>query len=169
MSTVEGRSPAEPWFGQESLQELSVEWDSDNLVYVARTGGPGWTVAPDAPVLAFLPAIWPENDRTWVPDPMTRTLWVSCDGEVPRSEPWGESDYAEWAAEQAEVYARVGATPPPHGRVWILRGPPRKSVEEIIDQIYCAAEHVSGAPPNYRKPAESVIEREWGTSPGRKN
>ena len=48
----------------------------EELLEIQRLLSEGWELAPDAPVWVFLPAIWPRNERTWVPDRVSRTATV---------------------------------------------------------------------------------------------
>ncbi|MEV0158336.1 hypothetical protein AB0H57_32280 [Micromonospora sp. NPDC050686] len=63
----------------------AAETDADGLMpeqlpEVREPIARGWQLAPDAPMLVFLPLVWPPQQRTWVPDRATRyETWTELD------------------------------------------------------------------------------------------
>jgi hypothetical protein len=113
----------------------------------------GWQLAPDAPVLAFLPAVWPPELRTWVPDRSTRheqrfeqhpvNLAIYSTATVSATPAARE----EAEADIDELLAAAGAPGRPRGRLWLLKPPQGYgSVELVVDEL-------AGAP----KPQASAV------------
>lgn len=94
----------------------------------------GWVLAPEAPVWAFLPAVWPRSHRTWVRDRGTRTS-LSFEGATSRRVDWRDHDYAERDADYASLCRQAGVTERPAGRLWLLRPPTPWTVEQILEQV----------------------------------
>ncbi|HVQ17662.1 MAG TPA: DUF5956 family protein, partial [Actinomycetes bacterium] len=108
-------------------------------VRVAREHG--YEVAPEAPMWTFLPAVWPKDARTWIPDTRVRYMRVSCNGEPTRVLPWSTADYFEIEAEANGTLADCGIPTRPAGRLWLLRPPPgQPSVEHVLSLLVASAE-----------------------------
>lgn len=100
----------------------------------------GWRPLEPAPLYCLLPAAWPVEHRTWVPDRLpkvgmggtTDTYWSDI---VPLSD---EDRHDDYPAEQARV---VGLPDPPVERIWLLRSPwPRVPVSVIYEMIWSVVE-----------------------------
>ncbi|MFI7075350.1 DUF5956 family protein [Micromonospora sediminicola] len=124
----------------------------EQLPEVRELTGQGWQLAPDAPGYVFLPAVWPSELRTWVPDRATRyEQWyeqdpkthrvigeqtVRCSGES-RNETDNDHD---WSLE------RVGITGRPRRRLWLLKPPPGyASVDEVLNEVWRRAQQQASA------------------------
>ena len=98
---------------------------SADLPEVAALVAAGWHPLPtglEGGEVALLPAVWPPEHRTWVPDRLPRFGFVSYGGEDFFVEPARESaDHEHW--ELARTARSVGLAPPPLGRLWLLRSP----------------------------------------------
>ncbi|MFB7513242.1 DUF5956 family protein [Streptomyces sp. NPDC056144] len=102
------------------------ELEADRLPEVRELEQLGWVLAPQAPVLVFLPYVWPPGARTWVPD--RSSVWLidttlAADGRVLDVE-CRPAPVAERAALEADALAdlgRAGVPPRPPGRLWLLR------------------------------------------------
>jgi len=85
----------------------------------------GWHALPTGWVgheTALLPAVWPREHRTWVPDRLPRFVAVSYGADETYLEPSHENPAHErW--QLARSARAVGMPPPPHGRLWLLRSP----------------------------------------------
>lgn len=101
-----------------------------------------WQLAPDAPMLAFLPAVWPSNLRTWVPDRAThyekryeldlknRGSWRSRLAVVSQESQAHEEDDIDNLLAKAHVIGR------PRGRLWLLKPPSGfVSVDDVLDEL----------------------------------
>lgn len=96
----------------------------------------GWRTLDGAPLYCLLPAAWPAEHRTWVPDRLpkvgmgggTDTYW--SDIVAITDDDWHE----DYLAEQARA---VGLPDPPADRIWLLRSPwPRIPVSVIYEIIW---------------------------------
>ena len=122
--------------------EPVVGLDREQLPEVRVLLGEGWTVAPDAPMFAFLPAVWPAQLRTWVPDRTVRTEQHSAVDATTREVRWRDTVPASAAAvQQVEddvdaLLAKAGITGRPSGRLWLLKPPPGyPSVDAVLDEV----------------------------------
>ena len=123
-----------------SLDERS-DLEVGQLPEVRALLAEGWFLAPEAPVLAFLPAIWPRSARTWIPDRSTHYAIVSTlDGDwnvlETCREPWTQTDHDTYEID-INVLLGEGRVPPrPAGRIWLLRPPPGfSSLDEAVDHL----------------------------------
>jgi hypothetical protein len=120
----------------------------------------GYEVAPEAPMWAFLPAVWPRFARTWIPDTRVRYLRVSCDGEPTRVVPWSTADYFEIEADANGILAECGLPSRPAGRLWLLQPPPgQPSVEHTLNVLLASAER-AGLPVLATKALVEHVRRE---------
>ncbi|GIJ29116.1 hypothetical protein Vqi01_42780 [Micromonospora qiuiae] len=115
----------------------------EQLPEVRKLTAQGWQLAPDAPLYAFLPAVWPRESRTWVPDRATRyETWYEQDPKtrtVLRAETRqvGPAMMTEIDDDHDWTLARVGITGRPRGRLWLLK-PPRGhgSIDAVLDHVW---------------------------------
>jgi hypothetical protein len=109
-----------------------VDQEPDRLPEVRLLVGEGWRLAPDAPVFAFLPAVWPARLRTWVPDRAARyeerSVMDPGGGRVRRTftVAWSDDtredidDDVDWSL----------------GRLWLLKPPEGfASVDAFLDHV----------------------------------
>lgn len=127
-----------------------VDLAPEDLPEVRRLVDEGWELAPDAPVWAFLPAVWPRSQRTWVPDRGTRTA-VTFEGTTCRRMDWTGEDYAERDADYASLCRDAGVADRPAGRLWLLRPPAGWTVQRVLEQV---VEEVAGAGAPFRASPE---------------
>ncbi|GAB3402007.1 DUF5956 family protein [Flindersiella endophytica] len=101
------------------------ELEPADLPEVRQLVGEGWELAPDAPMYVFLPAVWPAELRTWVPDRSTRyaTNWRSSPSDPVSRVPWEEELRRDLEAGANRDLERVGIAPRPPDRLWLLRPP----------------------------------------------
>ena len=117
--------------------------DSDDpvdmpAVRVAREHG--YEPAPEAPLWTFLPAVWPEAARAWIPDDRVRHARVACIGEPERVVPWSTADYFEMEAEANWMLAECGLPARPPGRLWLLKPPPgQESLERFVGLLLASS------------------------------
>ncbi|WP_434742062.1 DUF5956 family protein [Micromonospora sp. SH-82] len=88
----------------------------------------GWELAPDAPMLAFLPAVWPADLRTWVPDRSTRheQRWTTdpATGESRSFTAQSSTTLVEEVENDIDaLLAEAGILDRPRGRIWLLKPP----------------------------------------------
>ncbi|WP_411103464.1 DUF5956 family protein [Streptomyces sp. cmx-4-9] len=102
------------------------EQEPDRLPEVRELEVLGWEPAPEAALWAFLPYVWPPQDRTWIPDRSTRwavETGLDGHGRITAVEcaplPGGDVELLE--AEADAVLAGLGLPPRPRGRLWLLR------------------------------------------------
>ncbi|RNH92875.1 hypothetical protein EEZ25_33540 [Micromonospora aurantiaca] len=120
---------------------------AEQLPEVRELTGLGWQLAPNAPGQVFLPAVWPRELRTWVPDRATRyEWWYEQDPKTHRvireqmvRSSWESRDEVEndhdWSL------ARIGITDRPRGRLWLLKPPSGyDSVDAVLDEVRRRAE-----------------------------
>lgn len=97
----------------------------------------GWQLAPDAPVWAFLPAVWPPEHRTWVFDRSTRTCIETIEtasGRTSRVVPWTKADYAEVDTDLGALCTDAGVPARPRGRLWLLRTHAGTSLSDVLER-----------------------------------
>ncbi len=113
---------------------------AEELPEVATLMRQGWRPLHGAPLYCLLPAAWPAEHRTWVPDRLPRvgtggttgTYWSEI---VPIPD---EDRHDDYPAEQAQA---VGLPDPPTDRIWLLRSPwPRIPVSTIYEIIWSVVE-----------------------------
>lgn len=93
----------------------------------------GWRLAPEAPVWSFLPAVWPKEHRTWVPDRALH-LCVVVEGSVARTEQLTRAELDELDADAAQLCARAGIASRPPRRIWLLRDVNEWSPERVCSE-----------------------------------
>lgn len=149
-----------------AVDRTHVTSTADELPEVVRLHAEGWRLMSDSPALAFLPAIWPREQRTWVPDRSTHyvKLYSSAVGFIGR-EPWSEEEHATVWRDQVNLLADGGVPPPPRGRLWLLRLPGEfGSMDEFIDCLIEAAKRhqvLSACTPEFIAFARREIQRLW--------
>ncbi|SCL44667.1 hypothetical protein GA0070604_0527 [Micromonospora eburnea] len=114
----------------------------EQLPEVRELTARGWQLAPDAPMLVFLPAVWPPQLRTWVPDRASRyETWTELDPktyEVLRERTvrssWESRNEVE--NDNDALLADAGITGRPRGRLWLLKPPPGfTSVDDFLAEL----------------------------------
>ncbi len=107
--------------------EWSVDTDEpEELPSVIAAARLGYEPAPEAPIYAFLPAVWPNEFRAWVRDIRIRHGMASTseDAHVHQRTPWSTWDYFEFEDDYNQYINDCGLPPRPPGRLWLLRPPP---------------------------------------------
>jgi hypothetical protein len=118
---------------------------ADELPEVQELMRAGWRVANPSPMWSFLPAVWPEPHRCWVPDRLPRFSRSRTRDHVLVITPWEPGQAAGFHDEVSHMLARVGFPPPPPGRIWMLRSPwPALGVEPILGLILLRAGEAGG-------------------------
>jgi hypothetical protein len=123
-----------------------VDWGVEEEPVAAAPVGSDWFQAPEAPMWAFLPAVWPIRHRCWIPvtgAPVAVEFEVSPDWNVEsrRITPWTSDDIrsAEEDVNQLLLDAGVPARPP--GRSWFLQvSAPIGNLDEFLLNAISAAE-----------------------------
>ena len=100
----------------------------------------GWRVLHPAPLHCLLPAAWPVQHRTWVPDRLPRVGMGGSNATY-----WSEVVAIpddDWYDDHPAKNARaVGLPDPPPDRIWLLRSPwPRIPVSVIYEIIWSFVE-----------------------------
>jgi hypothetical protein len=114
-----------------------------DLPEVRQLVADGWQLAPDAPLWAFLPAVWPREHRTWVADRSTYYVTETCETAAARSTralPLSEDEQTDLDGDRSSLCAEAGVAGWRPGRLWLLRGPEAVSVEDICARVVRAAE-----------------------------
>ncbi|WNI18146.1 DUF5956 family protein [Actinacidiphila sp. ITFR-21] len=122
------------------------ELEPDRLPEVRELAEFGWEPAPQAPLWVFLPYVWPEDDRVWVPDRSTR--WAvetrtDAAGRITgvRCDPLSPDDLAVLESDANADLAAVGVPARPAGRVWLLRPPSGfDDLDAVLDHLCEAAD-----------------------------
>jgi hypothetical protein len=118
---------------------------ADELPEVQELMRAGWRVANASPMWSFLPAVWPEPHRCWVPDRLPRFSRSRTRDHVLVITPWDPEVAGSNHAEVSEKLGRVGFPPPPPGRIWMLRSPwPSVGVEPVLGLILLRAGEAGG-------------------------
>jgi hypothetical protein len=118
---------------------------ADELPEVRELIRDGWRVANPSPMWSFLPAVWPEGFRCWVPDRLPRFSRSRTRDDVLVITPWSPETAGELHAEVSGMLAKVGFPPPPAGRIWMLRSPwPSIGVEPVLGLILLRANEAGG-------------------------
>lgn len=118
---------------------------ADELPEVQTLMHEGWRPLHPAPLYCLLPAAWPSELRTWVPNRLPRVAMGGSSGSYFGGvTPFEDDD--DWEAEETAEQARVVGLPaPPTGRIWLLRSPwPRIPVAVIYQIIWAQVERHSG-------------------------
>lgn len=110
---------------------------ADELPEVQALMREGWRPLHGAPLYCLLPAAWPSEHRTWLPDRLpkvgmgrTTDTYYGAIVALPDDEDWHD----DYPAEQARA---VGLPDPPTERIWLLRSPwPRIPVSVIYQIIW---------------------------------
>ncbi|MGC4748136.1 DUF5956 family protein [Micromonospora sp. DT201] len=116
----------------------------EQLPEVRELTARGWQLAPDAPLYAFLPAVWPRKLRTWVPD--RATSYDTCYEQDPKTHTVLPTQTrvagpAEIDEDHDWTLARVGITGRPRGRLWLLKPPHGyDSVDALLDEVWQRAQ-----------------------------
>jgi hypothetical protein len=119
---------------------------ADELAEVQALMREGWRPLDGAPLYCLLPAAWPADHRTWVPDRLPRVgMAATTDRYWGAIVPLPEDDedrQDDYPAEQARA---AGLPDPPTDRIWLLRSPwPRVAVAMIYDIIWSVVERTAG-------------------------
>lgn len=99
----------------------------------------GWRPLSSAPLHCLLPAAWPPEHRTWVPDRLP-TVWISgttgeYEGRIVAPDDRLGDDGPEELAKAAAHDA--GLPDPPGGRIWLVRSPwPLIPVEVVYSIVW---------------------------------
>ena len=96
----------------------------------------GWFLTSDAPMWAFLPAVWPAAHRRWIPDRSIRWARMSCAGGPTTDMPWSAWDYVEHERDINDLLTASSVPPRPAGRLWLLRTPRAfRDLDSTIDSL----------------------------------
>jgi hypothetical protein len=95
----------------------------------------GWVLAHEAPVWAFLPAVFPRTHRTWLHDRSTWYFEEWVDGVPQPPRPLPSDDVADVQRVYADHAARCGFVDWDASRIWMLRGGNGLTVDQIIERI----------------------------------
>lgn len=97
---------------------------ADELPEVRELMRAGWVPLGSAPLHCLLPAAWPAELRTWVPDRLPRvTLGGTSDRYFGTAGPLPEDEDYDPHADVAGCAEDVGLPEPPRDRIWLLRSP----------------------------------------------
>ncbi|MER7045469.1 DUF5956 family protein [Streptomyces jumonjinensis] len=122
------------------------EQEPDRLPEVRELAEFGWEPAPDAPMWGFLPYVWPEDRRTWVPDRSTR--WavetrLDATGTITGAtcQPLSQHDLDVLENDANTDLAEAGVPPRPPGRLWLLRPiADHEDIDSVLDHLFTMAE-----------------------------
>ena len=123
------------------LRPIRNGWPSEavlahELPEVLKARDEGWFLASDAPMWAFLPAVWPAEHRRWLPDRSIRWTRISCSGAPSTDVPWSAWDYFEHERDINELLTASSVPPRPAGRLWLLRTPEAfRDLDSTIDSL----------------------------------
>lgn len=108
----------------------------DDLPEVGAALNAGWYLAPDQPLLLFLPAVWPRSARAWMPDRSTHYKTGGCTGQPSRRLPWSPEDTAEMEADVNGDLRRCRIPARPPNRLWLLKPPPGyPDLDQVIGHV----------------------------------
>ncbi|MEV4627671.1 DUF5956 family protein [Micromonospora sp. NPDC049523] len=131
--------------------------EASQLPEVRELIGQGWELAPAAPHLGFLPAVWPRRLRTWVPDRSThyeqRYVTTPATGATRTfTAVSSEEELAVVERDLDSLLAQSGVTGRPRGRLWLLKPPPG------FDSVDAFLQHVGQRIETAATPASSSID-----------
>ena len=133
------------------------------LPAVVAAGQEGFSLAPEAALWCFLPAVWPPSERAWVEDRAARYVTVHTRRSASQV-PWSRWDFAAAEQDVRQLLAASGVPPRPPGRLWMLRPPPVfDTLDETLEAIVERAE-AAGVPVMCSQPfvaATAVALRDW--------
>ena len=115
--------------------------EASQLPEVRELLGQGWELAPEAPHLGFLPAVWPRWLRTWVPDRSThyeqRYVTNPATGETRTfTAISSEEELVVVERDLDSLLAHSGVTDRPRGRLWLIKPPPGfSSVDAFLQHV----------------------------------
>lgn len=93
-----------------------------------------------APLHCLLPAAWPTEHRTWLPDRLPR-VGMSGTTDTYGSEIVALPEGEDWRDDYSEHARAAGLPDPPANRIWLLRSPwPRIPVSVIYEIIWSIVE-----------------------------
>src|SRR6478672_12308962 len=129
--------------GERRLLEPGEEFQflrAADLPEVQALAADGWHPASDAPWDYCLPAVWPAQHRSWVPDRLPRIVAASCVGHDGVERQWlvpGDvEDHDVFELRKAWAAEGCGLPAPPVGRLWLLRSPwPTLGVAVVLHLI----------------------------------
>ncbi|SCF20257.1 DUF5956 family protein [Micromonospora mirobrigensis] len=114
----------------------------EQLPEVRELTARGWQLASDAPMLVFLPAVWPRELRTWVPDRATRYEWWYEQDPKTRQVIREQTVRSSWESrnevenDNDALLAEAGVTGRPRARLWLLKPPPGfASVDDFLAEL----------------------------------
>lgn len=110
--------------------------DVGALPEVVAAGRQGFAPAPEAPMWCFLPVVWPDEHRAWVRDRRARTSVVGWDDGRTQRDHWSAATYALIEGDINRLLVDLGLPSRPPGRVWLLRPPPGRSLDEFLGQVW---------------------------------
>jgi hypothetical protein len=118
----------------------------DELPEVQTLMREGWRPLDGAPLYCLLPAAWPADHRTWVPDRLPKVgMAATTDrywGSIVQLTQDDEDRQDDCPAEHARA---IGLPDPPTDRIWLLRSPwPRVAVAVIYEIIWSVVERTGG-------------------------
>lgn len=118
----------------------------ERLPVVVAARADGWHLAPEAPIWAFLPAVWPAEARAWVPDRSVRLSRMQCDGGIEAVIPWTAWDFAETERDTNDMLVESGVPARPFGRLWLLKPPPSFTDLDDVTEAITAGAQADGVP-----------------------
>lgn len=141
---IEASWNAASWLPTEELGQSRLP--AAELPEVVAAENEGCWLAPESPMWVFLPTVWPEWERRWLPDRSTHYLTEWCTGQEPRTLAWSPDVAAEIEHDLNEILVQCGLPPRPPGRLWLLRLPPGfPTLEAVLTELIARAD-AEGAP-----------------------
>lgn len=130
-----GADDDEPYAAGRWASRDSVDGDDPKALPEIQAAMPeGFEPEPEGLLWCFLPAIWPPDARTWVPDRRVRYMRRFCyDDAKPRRIPWSAATYFEIEQDINVCLSGAGIGSRPSGRIWLLKPAPGfKSLEPML-------------------------------------
>ena len=118
------------WGGDEARYPHAATWlgprviaRAEDLPGIEQARAEGFGVLDDSPMWSFLPYVWPEAHRAWIPDHRVLSMTWSCTDGTRGERPLSVAEIFEVESDCNVLLEEWRVPARPSGRVWLLRSP----------------------------------------------